>query len=177
MTAIRLLIATKCTKRTNCCALVITSLLKSDRCRWAFRRPITTANVTRITNATTATLVASRSRIGIRASGCRRRSLSPENVAGSPDRGQQPRLTAGFELAAQIGDEDLDRVGRREGVVAPDLVEQALARDHDALVAQQVLEQLELALGQLDLALAARDLVRIRVEAEIGGPQRCAAPR
>jgi hypothetical protein len=46
-----------------------TSALKSDRSRCALIRPTTTAKVTRITNATAATLVASRSRIGSRASG------------------------------------------------------------------------------------------------------------
>ena len=65
------------------------------------------------------------------------------------------RLAAGLELAPQVGDEDVDGVRRRERVVAPDLLEQALARDDEALVAHQVLEQLELALGQLDRALAA----------------------
>ena len=100
------------------------------------------------------------------------RSLRAKDVAGSPDRVQQARLALGLELAAQVRDEHLDRVRRGEGVIAPHLVEQALAGDHDALVAHQVLEQLELALGQLDRALAARDLVRVGVEQQIADAQR-----
>ena len=60
-------------------------------------------------------------------------------------------------------------------VVAPDLLEQALARDDQALVAHQELEQLELAVGQVDLALAARHLAGLRVEAEVADDQRGAA--
>jgi hypothetical protein len=90
---------------------------------------------------------------------------------------QQPRFLGCLELAAQIRDEDLDRVRRREGVVAPDLVEQALARDDDPLVAHQVLEELELALGQLDVALAAVDLVGVGVQAQIADAQRRAPAR
>ena len=82
------------------------------------------------------------------------------------------RLAAGLELAAQVGDEDLDGVRRREGVVAPDLLEEALARHDDPLVAHQVLEQLELALGELDLALTAGHLVRVRVQGQVGDGQR-----
>src|SRR5205823_6838546 len=95
-----------------------------------------------------------------------RRKLGP-GVARSPDRVQQARLAVGLELAAQIRDEDLDRVGRREGVIAPYLVEQALARDHDALVAHQVLEQLELTLREIDIALTAGHFVRVCVEREV----------
>src|SRR2546423_1778616 len=74
------------------------------------------------------------------------------------------RTAAGRELGAQGRDEHLDRVGRRERVVAPRLVEQTLARDHDALVAHQVLEQLELALRELHWPLTSDDLVGIDVE-------------
>src|SRR5665213_2829831 len=127
------------------------------------------ANTTRIRNATAATLVASRSRIGHLENGWLIRRLSAENIARSANRVQQAPLAAGLELATQVRDEDLDRVGRGEGVIAPDLVEQPLARDHDPFVAHQVLEQLELALRQLDVALAAMHLVGIGVEAEVAG--------
>jgi hypothetical protein len=105
-----------------------------------------------------------------------RRTERAKDVAGSPDRVQQSRLGFGLELAAQIGDENLDRVRRGEGVIAPHLVEQALARDHDALVAHQILEQLELTLGELDRALATDDLVGIDVQREIAYPQRRRPP-
>src|SRR5918996_1193868 len=100
------------------------------------------------------------------------RRSSPKDIPRSADGVQQPRLAAGLELAAQVGDEDLDGVRRRERVVAPDLLEQALAGYDDALVAHEVLEELELALGELDLAVAARHLVGVRVQGEVGDGQR-----
>src|SRR6476469_2607686 len=156
------------------------SRLKSERMRWTVSDPTTTANTHRIVNVNRAEAPARRVRIGSRSkapysrSPTRRsppRRSGPEDVSGSPDRVQQARLSRGLELAAQVRDEHLDRVRRREGVVAPDLVEQALAGDDDALVAHQVLEQLELALGQLDRALATLDLVGVDVEAQVGHAQ------
>ena len=73
-----------------------------------------------------------------------------------------------------------------KGVVAPDVVEQRLARDDEALVAHQVLEQLELARGELDVALAAADLARVGVQLQVadlrkalprGGRRRSSARR
>src|SRR3954468_2858591 len=125
---------------------------------------MTTANAARMTNVSAAETPASRQRMAMWS--------STEHVPRAADRVQQPRLAAGLELAAQVGDEDLDRVRRRERVVAPDLFQQPLARDHDALVAHEVLEQLELALGQLDGAVAAHDLVRVRVQREVGDDER-----
>src|SRR4051794_32165845 len=77
-----------------------------------------------------------------------------QHVARAADRVQQARLAAALELAAQVGHEHLDRVRGGERVVAPDVLQQPLARHDDALVAHEVLQQLELALGQLDDALA-----------------------
>src|SRR5215471_18819532 len=96
--------------------------------------------------------IGSRSKLMVRRALARRTdwaTLRAKDVASSPDRVQQSRLGFGLQLAAQIGDEYLDRVRRGEGVITPHLVEQALARDHDALVAHQILEQLELTLGEL----------------------------
>src|SRR3954464_14006587 len=78
-----------------------------------------------------------------------RHDLLLEDVAGAAFGVQEASLAGGLELAAQMGDEDVDGVGRRGRVVAPNIVEQALTRDDEALVAHQVLEQLELAVGQL----------------------------
>src|SRR6478735_4567091 len=112
--------------------------LKSERIRWTVNEPIATANAHRITNVSSAETLARRVRIGSRSNAAEVRASARENnppmlraedVAGSPDRVQQARLTVGLELATQVGDEHLDRVGRRERVVAPDLVEQPLARD------------------------------------------------
>src|SRR5687768_5241793 len=140
-------------------ALVSTSRRKSS---WIWRvvsTPTITAKPQRITSVSAAELPASRQRIGSR--------LYAEDVARAADRMEESRLPTGFQLSSQVGDEDLDRVGDREGVVAPHLVEQLLAADHEALVAHQVLEQLELALRELDRAVAARDLVGVGVEHEV----------
>src|SRR6185436_13851932 len=121
-----------------------TCWLKSDWIRRVVRTPTIVANPNRITRVSAAEPPASRQRIG--------RRLYAEDVARAADRMEESRLATGFELPSQVGDEDLDRVGDRERVVAPHLVEQLLTRDHQALVAHQVLEQLELALGELDRA-------------------------
>src|SRR4051812_6128809 len=126
--------------------------------------PTMAAKPQRMTSVRAADPPARRQRIG--------RRLYAEYVARAADRMEEPRLATGFELPSQVGDEDLDRVRDREGVVTPHLVEQLLAGDHEALVAHQVLEQLELALGELDPAVTARDLVRIRVEHQVADAQR-----
>src|SRR3954454_5070462 len=126
--------------------------------------PTITAKPHRITRVSAAEPPASLQRIGWR--------LYAEYVARAADRMEESRFPTGFELPSEIRDEELDRVGDRERVVAPDLVEQLLARDDQPLVAHHVLEQLELALRQLDLARAARDLVRVGVEHQVADPQR-----
>src|SRR5258705_2691992 len=130
----------------------ISWLRKSERMRLVVASPTPIAKAQRITNVSPAEMRARRQRIEIRS--------STEHVSRAADGVQEPRLATGLELAAEVGDEHLDGVRRGERVVAPDLFEQPLARHHDALVAHQVLEQLELAVGQLDDAVAARDLVR-----------------
>src|SRR5215213_10581431 len=122
--------------------------------RWMVSAPTTSAKPHRITSVRTAEPPARRQRTGTR--------LYAEYVACAADRVEEPRLTTRFELPSQVGDEHLDCVGLGEGVVSPDLVEQPLARDHEPLVAHEVLEQLELPLREVDRALAARDLVRVR---------------
>ena len=56
------------------------------------------------------------------------------------------------ELLAQLRDVDLDRAGLAGRDEPPHGLEQLVAGDHLPGVAEQVLEQIELALGQLDLA-------------------------
>src|SRR5215211_2708212 len=141
-----------------------TSRVKSSSICRVVRTPTIVANPSRITSVSRAEPPASRQRIGSR--------LYAEDVACAADRMKEPGLATGFQLPPQVGHEHLDRVRDRERVVAPDLVEQLLARDHQPLVAHQVLEQLELALGQLDRALAAMDLVRVGVEGEVADAQR-----
>src|SRR3712207_3478387 len=128
--------------------------------RWVVSAPTAIANAQRMTSVSSADPPASRQRIGIRS--------SAEDVARAADRMEESGLTAGFQLASQVRHEHLDGVRRREGIVAPDLLEEALSRHDDALVAQQVLEQPELALGQLDRELPALDHVRVGVGREVG---------
>jgi D-alanyl-D-alanine carboxypeptidase/D-alanyl-D-alanine-endopeptidase (penicillin-binding protein 4) len=80
---------------------------------------------------------------------------------------QQPRVARGLGLAAQVADVDLERVGRRAEVVAPDAVEDHLARQHLTGVVHEQLEQQELGARQLDPPRAAVDLVGARVELEV----------
>src|SRR3954466_15397390 len=141
-----------------------TCWLKSAWIRRVVRTPTTVANPNRITSVSAAEPPASRQRIG--------RRLYAEDVARAADRMEEPGFATGFELSAEVRDEDLDRVRDGEGVVAPDLVEQPLGGDHEPFVAHEVLEQLELALGEVDRALAARDLVRVGVQGQVGHPQR-----
>src|SRR3954468_12547620 len=137
------------TLRRRSSAASATSRLKLARMLRVVSTPTIAAKPQRITSVRSAEPPASRQRIG----SC----LYAEDVARAADRMEEPRLATGFQLPSQIGDEDLDRVGDRERFVAPHLVEQLLAGDHQALVAHQVLQQLELALGQLDPAVAALD--------------------
>ena len=58
-------------------------------------------------------------------------------------------MIVGTELLPQAADADLDDVRAWIEAVAPDIREQLLAADDLALVAQQVAEQLELAIGQV----------------------------
>src|SRR3954452_16175260 len=132
-------------------AAAISWLRKSERIRLVVASPTPMAKAHRITKVSPAEIEARRQRIEM--------CSSTQHVSRAADRVQQTRLAVGLELPAQVRHEDLDRVRRRERVVAPDLFEQALARHHDALVAHQVLEQLELALREIDDAPAAGDLV------------------
>src|SRR3954470_5423028 len=122
-----------------------------------------------MTSVSAAEPPARRQRIGWR--------LYAEYVARAADRVEETGLATGFKLPSEVRDKDFDRVGDRERVIAPHLVEQLLARDHEALVAHQVLEQLELPLRELDRAVPARDLVRVGVEREVAAPQRGHAAR
>src|SRR3954454_13779878 len=131
--------------------------------------PTITAKPHRITRVSAAEPPASLQRIGWR--------LYAEYVARAADRMEESRFPTGFELPSEIRDEELDRVGDRERVVAPDLVEQLLARDDQPLVAHEVLEQLELPLGQLDPPFPALALVGVGFEHQFADTQRRHAAR
>src|SRR4051812_34703757 len=91
--------------------------------------PTITAKPSRITSVSAAEPPARRQRIGWR--------LYAEYVARAADRMEESRLATGFKLPSKIRDEHLDGVRDRERVIAPNLIEQLLARDHQALVAHQ----------------------------------------
>src|SRR5437763_6182264 len=114
-----------------------TSRLKSLWSRFDVSRPTTSAKITRMISVNVAETAASRQRTGQRfgvSLAASRSSLfiagRPDHVAGTTLRVKEPGLASRLQLAAQIGDEDVAGVGHRHGVVPPDLLEQALTRDH-----------------------------------------------
>src|SRR5919112_2787662 len=116
--------------RASSSAAVDTWFWKSDWMRRVVRTPTIVANPQRMTSVRTAEPPASRQRIG--------RRLYAEDVARAADRVKEPGLATGFQLPAEGRDEHLDGVRDGERVVAPDLVEELLTGDHQALVAHQV---------------------------------------
>src|SRR5919204_6494682 len=77
----------------------------------------------------------------------RRRNAIP-GMADGLDRG------GGAELLAQSTDADVDDVRARVEVISPDVGEEALAADHLARALDEVMEQLELPVGEIDDKLA-----------------------
>src|SRR4051812_42039454 len=181
-----------CTRALSCRSLAETRRSSSKPARtWRpANSPITTPNSVSIANVSAADVIASFQRIGSArrtrptrsVTGpaphpLRDRSWSAHYVPGTAHGVQYARLTLGLELAPQVGDEHVDGVGLAERGIAPDLLEQLVARDHQSLVAHHELEELELAGGELEQAIAAGGLVRGRVELQVADDQRRAAPR
>src|SRR3954447_11277772 len=131
--------------------------------------PTAPAKPHRMTSVRSADPPARRQRMGI--------CLGAEYVACAADRMEETRLIAGFQLPSKVRYEDLDGVRRCKRIVAPYLLEEPLSRHDDALVAHEVFEQLELALGEVDLATLAPDLVRVRVELQVADDERRAPAR
>ncbi|CPU65988.1 Uncharacterised protein [Mycobacteroides abscessus] len=71
------------------------------------------------------------------------------------------------DLAAQVGDVELDDVGLAAEVVVPDAVEDLRLGQHAARVAHEVPQELELGRGEPDLLAPAPPLVRVLVELEV----------
>src|SRR4051794_34878723 len=157
------------TLRRRSSAASATSRLKLARMLRVVSTPTIAAKPSRITSLRSAAPPASRQRI--------RSRLCAEDVARAADRMKEPRLATGVALPPQVRHEHLDGVPDGARAVAPDLVEQLLARDDEPLVAHQVLEQLELALGELDLAVSPANLVRVGVQREVSDAQRGHAAR
>ena len=94
-----------------------------------------------------------------------------QHVADAAHGVEQPRLVLGLGLAAQVADVDLEAVGGRREVEAPDLLEDEGALQHPARPAQEQLEQGELGAGQLHQPLAAAYLAGGEVHAQVGEGQ------
>jgi hypothetical protein len=113
-----------------------------------------------------------------------------EHESNTAHRVNQLRSLIGIDLPPQAGDVHVDDVVERCGTggLSPDVSRQALARDHLALMSQQVFEQLELTRGELHRMSAAQDLARNQIQLQIRGgqpgelrgapaPDECANPR
>src|SRR5262249_408210 len=154
-------------------AALFSSARKSERMRLPTTWPRTRAKPIRITMVSPAVVTAIRHRTGIRSKkgseGRARSRVTPQPCASSPPRrwggvgGEEGGVAVRFEVAPEIGDEDVDGVGLLEGVVAPYVLEQPLAGDDQLLVPGQVLEQLELAVGQVDVAGATLHLAGVGI--------------
>src|SRR5262245_57585330 len=89
-----------------------------------------------------------------------RRSAS-RGTGGVPDSAHgvdQAGLARLLRLAAQVADVHVERLRGRLEVEAPDALVDLVAREHDARVVEQQLEQVELGLRELELAVAAPGL-------------------
>src|SRR5579875_3974918 len=114
---------------------------------------------------------------GTRRTGCAARP-SPsapdglaEDIADAAHRMDQARFALGFRLPPQVADVHLERVGVGPEVVTPDPVEDQLAGEHLARVAQQQLQQEELRARQLDASLATEHLAGAGIEGEVAEAQ------
>ncbi len=95
-----------------------------------------------------------------------------EPVAHRPDVTIGSVCAVSAQLAAQVADVDIDDVGARVVLVAPDGAQDLLAGEHPAAVAQQVGEQLELGRREPDQDAAPADLSRDQVDLDIPAGQR-----
>src|SRR5262245_19510232 len=91
----------------------------------------------------------------------------PEAITVAAHRFQQRLAARGVDLAAEPGDIDVHDIGQRVLAIAPDLVEDAGAREHPAWRAHQQFKNGEFLGGELDLLAASLDLEQIPVEHEI----------
>src|SRR6185369_14610759 len=86
-------------------------------------------------------------------------------------------LGRSLDLLPQLRHEVVDRARRRRLLIAPDLVEDLLARDDLAGVRDQVAEQIELARGEVDPLPAAVRLVRAEIDLDVADAARLEARR
>src|SRR5574344_169533 len=94
-----------------------------------------------------------------------------EAVTDITDRLDELRATSiALDLGAQRGDTAIDTAVGHEHRIAPDAVEDGVAREGTAGALDEEREQLVLLAGELDLGVAAEELVRGGIEAEIAEP-------
>src|SRR5262245_14509664 len=86
-------------------------------------------------------------------------AVDGENVFGSV--GQR------LNLLAQLRDEVVDGPCGRKFLVAPDLVQNLLARDHLAGVLDEIAQQIEFASCEFDPLLAAARLMELEIDLEL----------
>src|SRR4051794_6749963 len=108
--------------------------------------------------------------VGLRLGSLRRGigDLLVELVAHVPD-GADQRLVLGAELGPQPPHVDVDRAGAAEVVVAPDLLQQLGPGEDPARVLGEVLQELELLVGEVQRAPAQLGGVAVLVDHQLAG--------
>src|SRR5690606_9907967 len=94
----------------------------------------------------------------------------PQREADAANGLDQFRGAGCVELSAQIADVDIDHVRIDVRMLAPDVIEDGVAREHMASVAGEVFQQGELTCRQLDLLAATVDLPGGDVDLEVADP-------
>ena len=89
-------------------------------------------------------------------------------VADAPDRHDRRRVA---ELAAQLAHVHVDRARVARERVAPDALEQLVAREHEPAMVEQLPEQVELLRRELDLLVADAHLAPAGVDREVAVPE------
>ena len=91
-----------------------------------------------------------------------------QRVTDAADGVDEARAPAGLGLASKVADVDIEGVGRRAEVEAPDALEDDRASEHLTRIAQKELEQRELGSRQLDRSSPRAHLSRAEIELEVG---------
>src|ERR687897_81884 len=91
----------------------------------------------------------------------------PQGVAGTTHGTNELLLTGRVHLLPEVGDVDVDQIGRQGEVIIPHPREEKLAGEYAAVVAGQELEQVVLAGSQLYLPFGPPHLARGGVDLQI----------
>src|SRR5579875_275148 len=92
-------------------------------------------------------------------------------VTDTPHGVDESGLAIRLQLAAQVGDVDLQGVRARAEVIAPDLLEDLRAGEDHSRMAEEELKQPELGTGELHLTLTPAHLHRAQVHDDVGVPE------